>query len=883
MNVERISLDGVWEFQVDPNDGGDVAQIGDWRSATVPLPWQAQFDDLRYYDGTAWYRRSFDAGAGLEGRVAILHFGAASYHATVWVNGQQVGEHEGGYLPFEFDVSKAMRAGANEIVVKVVLATDDRSRYPDYPFSEVPHGKQSWYGSIGGLWQSVWLELRPSLHISKLSLTPSVADGAIAIAASLTAALPANATLTATVYGPDGSAVAEATLDATGAGSAQVSDPQLWSPDAPNLYSVSAVLAVNGAVTHTVTDNCGFRTVEARDGRIYLNGAPVYLRGVLDQGYYAETIYTPPSVELLEEQIYKLKALGFNCMRIHIKVEDPAYYDVADRLGMLVWTEIPNHALLTDASSARAKETLRAMIARDGNHASIFAWTLINENWGTDLKRNPEHRQWLADFYFEAKLLDPTRLIVDNSACCDNMHVAGDLDDFHMYRAIPDHAKEWDAWVADFAGRADWAWHKDYTQHRRSDLPLILSEFGNWGLPDPATILEQGKEAWWMENGHDWGDGIVYPHGMENRYVACGLSKLFDSLADFTLHSQMHMARSLHYEISTQRLYDSIGGYIITELSDVHWECNGLLTMARDVKHGLDPILKEINQDNVVVLRPQVWSGNPGTLVEIQMETKGIDGAVADGEVVWSAGSQKGTASVPSSTIAITLEDPGMVTVSAEWHDSAGKVLATNQVDIACLAQVKGSAGLRVVDDSALALSLRGLGYMVSEGADANLGDEVVVARTYTAELAALVQQGARLLLITDAATAHAPDAAPLPTGGIAPRAGTSWQGDWATSFAWVRKQGPLAALPGGPILEMEWAPIVADSVLLVPQPWMQREHSWAGLAVGWVHKVASMLMVMPYGRGKMAVTTFKLNADTLASNAVAQTLFAGVLELLEA
>jgi hypothetical protein len=763
-----------------------------------------------------------------------------------------------------------------------VLATDDRERYPEYPFSEVPHGKQSWYGSIGGLWQSVWLELRPALHIGHLDLAPSVDDGAIAVKAVLTGALTGNATLTVTVYGPDGSPVAEGALAADGTGSVPVADPQLWSPDAPNLYSVTVVLTVNGDVTHTVTDNCGFRTIESRDGRIYLNGEPVYLRGVLDQGYYAETIYTPPSVELLEDQIHKLKALGFNCMRIHIKVEDPAYYDVADRLGMLIWTEIPNHALLTDASSARAKETLRAIIARDGNHPSIFAWTLINENWGTDLKRNPEHREWLADFYFEAKALDPSRLIVDNSACCDNMHVVGDLDDFHMYRAIPDHAKEWDAWTADFASRADWAWHSDYTQHRRDDLPLIVSEFGNWGLPDPATIQEQGKEPWWMENGHDWGDGIVYPHGMENRFVACGLSKLYDSLADFARDSQMHMARSLHYEISTMRLHDSIGGYIVTELSDVHWECNGMLTMQRDVKHGLDPILKEINQDKVVVLRPKTWSGNPGDTVEITVETHGVDGAAAHGTVIWSADAQEGTASAPDGVITLRLSEPGMVTVVADWRDDAGNAIATNQVEIACLPHLEAAARLRVVDDTALATTLRTLGYQVSEGTDYAEAGEILVARKYTETLRSMVQQGARLLLMTDAPTAHASGAEPLPFLSVVPREGTSWQGDWATSFAWARKQGPLANLPGNPILEMEWAPIMADSVLLTPQPWMQREHSWAGLAVGWVHKVASLLMVMPYGRGHVAITTFKLNATTLAANAVARTLFADVVALLK-
>ena len=261
-------------------------------------------------------------------------------------------------------------------------------------------------------------------------------------------------------------------------------------PNSPSLYTVDATLTIDGQAAHTVRKVCGFRTVEARDGRIYLNGEPIYLRGMLDQGYYPETIYTPPSLELLEEQAQTAKALGFNCLRIHIKVEDPRYYDVADRLGLLVWTEIPNWALLTDAAAKRARQTFEGIVARDGHHPSIIAWTLINENWGTDLTRNPTHRRWLADFYRAAKVLDPTRLVVDNSACCDNAHVASDLEDFHHYRAIPDHAQGWDEWVAGFAGRPDWSWYPDFAHERRADLPLLVSEFGNWGLPDPEEIRE---------------------------------------------------------------------------------------------------------------------------------------------------------------------------------------------------------------------------------------------------------------------------------------------------------------------------------------------------------------------------------------------------------
>ena len=161
------------------------------------------------------------------------------------------------------------------------------------------------------------------------------------------------------VYGPNGDSRG-ARPPWTRRGTARpgsTGDPALWSPDTPNLYRVETSLRAGGQVQDSYSDTCGFRTVEARDGRIYLNGQPIYLRGVLDQAYYPETIYTPPSVEFLEDQARKAKALGLNCLRIHIKIEDPRYYEVADRLGLLIWTEIPNWVLLTPATDRRAKAT----------------------------------------------------------------------------------------------------------------------------------------------------------------------------------------------------------------------------------------------------------------------------------------------------------------------------------------------------------------------------------------------------------------------------------------------------------------------------------------------------------------------------------------------
>ncbi|MFN8445177.1 MAG: glycoside hydrolase family 2 TIM barrel-domain containing protein [Caldilineaceae bacterium] len=884
-NRKRISLDGIWQFQIDPADGRTLAEmqrIESWRDAVVPMPWQAQFDDLRHTSGTAWYRRTIQIGGVRGEQRAILHFGAVDYQAIVWLNGEKLGEHEGGYLPFEFDATAQLAAGDNQLVVCVIDPTDERSRFAEAPFSEIPHGKQSWYGPLGGIWQSVWLELRPHIHLQRLQLQPDVANASIAITAPTNSALPANTTIQVSVFDPNDEKVADGTLTGNSSNLPISQSPiSLWSPENPNLYTVTATLLIDGQAVDQISDHCGFRTIEGRDGRIYLNGQPVYLRGVLDQAYYPGTIYTPPSLEFLEDQARKAKALGLNCLRTHIKIEDPRYYDVADRFGLLIWTEIPNWILLTEETSKRGYETLRQMVERDGNHPSIFAWTLINENWGTDLPRNPEHRKWLADFYHAAKQLDPTRLICDNSACCDNFHVAGDLDDFHMYRAIPDHAKEWDEWVADFAGRPQWAWAADYNHERRPDLPVLVSEFGNWGLPHPDAIQEDGRDPWWFENGHEWGEGIVYPHNMIGRFHYWQLQDVFGSFEDFILNSQEHMAHSLAYEISTMRLHPSIGGYIITELTDVHWECNGLMTMQRDIKHGLETYFTPLNQDRVLVIRPQRWSGEPGETIQVELRASDVDGAGQSGRIHWQVGKHGGALDAPGGVIEVMLDHPGILPLHAHWVID-GTQIATNQVNLTCASLSPRSGKIYLYNAPELAAPLTDLGFTLVEGilTEAMQNNVLIVATRYTVELQSAVQAGAKLLLLAGPDFHKQEGSAETPYCWVVNRQGTAWQGDWATSFSWLNKQGVFAALPGKPLLEMEYADLMPDAVIIGLPAWAMRSHSYAGLALGWIHKPVSLLAELPYGRGNIVMTTFKLNAETLTQHVLAKIIFAGCVKL---
>ena len=257
MTEHRLSLDGVWDFQIDSGDGIDASHIRDWRQAVVPMPWQAQFEDLRHTSGVVWYRRNFTVDPGLlrstSAGAAILHFGAVDYQATVWLNGERVGEHEGGYLPFEFNVIDLLLEGDNELLVRVVDSTDDRHLYPDFPFSEVPHGKQSWYGPIGGIWQSLWLELRPRLHIAQFWVAPSPGDATLAVKVALNGTPSGAFQVVCTVTGPDGQPAGSGVLGEGLAGVIRLDQaPQLWSPNSPSLYTVDALLTIVGQAVHSV-------------------------------------------------------------------------------------------------------------------------------------------------------------------------------------------------------------------------------------------------------------------------------------------------------------------------------------------------------------------------------------------------------------------------------------------------------------------------------------------------------------------------------------------------------------------------------------------------------------------------------------------------------
>ena len=883
-----ILLDGMWDF-VHHSDGLP-------RKALVPGPWQAAFADLRQSYGQATYSREIFVPETSDS--VFLCFGAVSYTAKIRIAGQEIGRHDNGWLPFELRIPDALKGQTANLEVDCHLpGPNDAS--PDN-FAEIPHGKMSWYGPAAGLWQSVHLETRAQRHLTHCAISADPATGRVTVQITETGSGLRHVSIIA----PDGSIAAKGE-DLT------VKRPHLWSPDNPALYRLRVDLG-DDITEHSF----GFRSFAALNGQMFLNGEPFYMRAALDQDYYPETICTPPSVAYLEDQFQKAKSLGLNMLRLHIKVPDPRYLEVADRLGMLLWYDLPNSGLLTDASAARLKQTMEGMLARDGNHPSIVIWTLINEDWGIRLCDDPAHRRWLMDMVDWLKARDPSRLVCDNSPCQGNFHVKGDLDDFHYYRSVPERRDEWDALTAEFAQGAAWTWTPFGDGVRRGDEVKIVSEFGVWGLPQPEQVKINLAEPWWMETGQLWGDGAGYPHGIEGRFASLGLGKVFGSLAKFVTAVQWYQFANLKYEIEVMRGWPQIQGYVVTELTDVHWESNGLLDMNRN-KRVFHDRLAEVNANTVIVPKVARYAGTAGQSWSMDLAIASGGAALTSGVLRWEMGGQSGEIWFAGAR-ALTATDLG--TLQLVLPDSAtnriltvtlclicdGRTIARNQVDIALYAPRREQNLPTVATlDPDLGARARALGYDVvtGEGADVTVThalDEGDIRAMQAGKIYLVLADGTKktqenlrveervreqpFIPVVDE-TPGIPVGAqfPLPNITLSARHGTMWRGDWIAGFSWIRREGVFADLPGGPLIDLSFSDVVPRHVMGGFSGWEFGGPVHAGLVVGWIHKPMALIGERRVGKGGLVASTFRLTGNAPGQDPVADALFDRLLKLASA
>jgi beta-galactosidase/beta-glucuronidase len=547
------NLNGPWEFEFDDDNAGIDAG---WpagghkfsRTITVPFCFESRLGGIAdtSFHPWVWYRRSITIPDAWKGKRVLLHFGAVDYRAMVWVNGRLAGEHEGGNVPFAFDVTPLLKEGANTVTVRAEDPPTDRS---------IPRGKQYWepksrgifYTRTSGIWQTVWMEPVADTHLERVRITPSL-DGAVRFEASVVnpragveffALVRRGNNVVASGMARAGNSPASANVT--------VNDPRLWSPQTPELYDVSLELRRGGTVIDHVNSYFGFRTVTAESGRILLNGRPTYFKTVLDQGYWPESILTPPSDEAIQYDIRITKQMGFNGARKHQKIEDPRFLYWADKMGFLVSAEMANAQLYNDDYVTRFTREWLEAVARDYNHPSIIIWAPINESWGVPNLRDPRQQNHLKSLYTLTRALDPTRLVIDNEGW---EHT--DMTDLF---AIHDYARTGDLLLEKYkdAGKPEVGVPPNarvsvLPGYKYNGSPLYLSEFGGIAYIFPGSQVP--KEAW----GYS------------------GVEKSADAA--------LERLKSIYSAIA--RL--PFAGICYTQLTDVEQEINGLMTYDRKLK-----------------------------------------------------------------------------------------------------------------------------------------------------------------------------------------------------------------------------------------------------------------------------------------------------------
>ena len=565
MRSEWQSLNGTWQFAFDDHDEGlgagwHVAEAPFRRNIIVPFCFESRMSGIgdTSFHPVVWYRRQFEVPPAWKGRRVLLHFGAVDYRATVWVNGQAAGEHEGGNTPFRLEITGLLKPGRNTVVVRAWDPPEDRA---------IPRGKQYWepksrgifYTRTSGIWQSVWLEAAGESWLEFVRIAPRL-DGAVTFhgrVARPQAGLMLHVTVKSgdsVVAGGAGALSDNKYVDAA----AFVRNPRLWTLERPHLYNVVFELKKDGKTLDTVHSYFGFREVSTENGRFCLNYRPIYLKFLLDQGYWPESLLTPPSDEAIQYDIRMAKEMGFNGVRKHQKVEDPRFLYWADRMGFLVSGEMANAYLYDEQYVQRFLREWAEAVERDINHPSVVMWAPLNESWGVPDLRDPRQQAHLRTLFHLTKSLDPTRPVIDNEGW---EHVeTTDLYAVHDYAANHDALYNRWARVEPRAGAVLPPNGRPYAApgHAYNGAPLYLSEFGGIAyIPPGASVPESA-----------WGYAGVEktPEDALRR-----LAGLYDAIAKLPFI-----------------------GICYTQITDVEQEVNGLMTYERKPK--FDPkAIKALN------------------------------------------------------------------------------------------------------------------------------------------------------------------------------------------------------------------------------------------------------------------------------------------------
>ncbi|RXF72387.1 glycoside hydrolase family 2 protein [Arcticibacter tournemirensis] len=540
-----MNLNGIWQFQ--PGVSGDVAPVGKdlQESILVPYPVESAISGVMKHHERIWYRRTFTIPSQWKGQRIMLNFGAVDWESEVFVNGKSVGVHRGGYDPFSYDITPFLSGkGRQELIVRVFDPSENGGQ---------PRGKQAirgieiMYTPSTGIWQTVWLEPVPKAGISDIKITPDIAISSVKLTVNTLGSVKDVSvavqikTADKVVQSAVGSPNTEITIP--------IPDARLWSPDDPFLYDLSISLVQNKKTADHISSYFGMRKISVGmvDGvqRILLNNKFVFQLGALDQGFWPDGIYTAPTDEALRYDLEQQKALGFNMIRKHVKVEPYRWYYWADKLGFLVWQDMPTAQSYggVDADARQYSAELTRMVQTHWNIPSIIMWVVYNEKCGQDVINKTIPTPVLTNM---VKELDPSRLV--NEASGYDWYGSGDIADSHTYPAP-------------------------------KSIP---------GKPNQAIVSgEYGATKYPLE-GHLWGKDNVVEVTSEDEYI----------------NRYENYANALCY-LKTKGL----NGAVYTQITDVETELNGIITYDRaafktDINKlrtfNLNAINKELSLEDVL-------------------------------------------------------------------------------------------------------------------------------------------------------------------------------------------------------------------------------------------------------------------------------------------
>ena len=885
----RASLNGRWEFF--PGDH-KLADLDELEPAFLDVPglWEAQ--GYLELDGAAWYRRRFP----LEPRDGhwTLCFGAVMDLAEVYLNCELLGTHDTAFTPFELDATDALVDGENVLAVRVFDPA-----VSDPLHLNLAHGKQGWanetfpsrpslYMTYGGIWQPVTLRRHGPVAVHDVFVNSDPEDLVVVVELRNASGADVRARVGVRTLGLDRELEIDVPAESVGRVEARFGSTPAprWSPASPVLHELLVDAHVEGSLSDSRSLRYGLRTVRIEGTRLLVNGEPYRMKGALVQGFRAEQLYAEGTREQIVDEVKQAQAMGFNTLRLHIKGFDPTYLDVCDELGMYLQCDLPVAEPVDlaelGADTPLAQHSVRAVreqVRRDRNHPSVILWAAMNEIGlaGGGARRSDRYEQFVRTLYGAIVDNDPTRPAIEN----DWVH--------------PDPARVFVSPIltAHWYGRL----HRDYlakidsvaASHADCGRPLFVTEFGDWGLPEMPALPRPPF----------WDTRDIYVRDLANTVWP-------GTMARFVIETQRYQGLSDRLQAEVFRRHDHIGGYCLTELTDVPHELNGLLDLHRrpkklavqEMRRANQVVLPMLRLDSLVVaasqlIRAEIYVANDGpALPDVELEVRfgdvvalgpeeaaGVDaprpspetaGAGPDESAALRVGLVEGYRSVPMGEVSLVApEVPGS-------HDlvvclrAGNRSVAENRYPIHVVDEPRAPFPVRLLGGAATEEALSVVGAVPGDEGPVVVGEGDLPAVADGARAA--LREGRVVLVLAQAPEAAGDYPVPLTVLGVAT--------EWGSSvFQFTTDEGAIPSLPRRAVLVAEDSNIQATSVVgrIDGRPFPET-------AVVVAYKPApraatgTIVGSHPVGSGRLVFCQYRLCAGAVAGDVAARAVLADLV-----